>query len=187
MSVETRTWCDTCLQYVCPRCFSLHPCLASKLDFSDSATNSPRGDEHEAVDEPKDRHHGGGARERTINTRFIEIGQNVYVSCEAFEDLSFVHVCTDGIRWHSFGATIADFQVLCENCPWDIPEGLVVLHSDIGKALVFQSGRLASAIAPWSAIHYMRARRSMGIIMRRATIGDWSYFYLVEVHRYRGW
>ena len=191
MSDDTATWCDTCLQYICATCFALHPCLASKFDFSDSvpnsAANSPRESVEGAqctVDKPAC---SNGAMEHLTSAgdAFTEFDTQVYVRCENFDVLSLVRICTDSGVWHAFGQTLADFQTLCECASWDLPEGLLVLNSDIGKALVFQSGRVASQIGVWNSIHYMRSRGSIGIIMRRAE-GGWNSFYLVEVHRYRG-
>ena len=102
---------------------------------------------------------------------------------EPFEVMSYVTV-TDHCGSHAFGHTLQDFQLICESTAWDLPEGLVVFNASIGKSLVFQSGVVASTIALWSAIHYLRARQSIGLIMHRE--GEWLTFSLVEVHRYLG-
>jgi len=116
-------------------------------------------------------------------SRFVQIKENVYMHLEPFEVMSYVTL-TDHCGSHAFGHTLQDFQILCESTAWDLPEGLVVFNASIGKSLVFQSGVVASTIALWSAIHYLRARQSIGLIMHRE--GEWLTFSLVEVHRYLG-
>ena len=190
MNEEAKTWCDTCHQIICPACFSWHPCLAKNTDFSDSAPTSPRGSEC-TEDKPTEDSPSEGATVEDADefasyqavSRFVQIKENVYMHLEPLEVMSYVTL-TDHCGWHAFGHTLQDFQILCETSAWDLPEGLVVFNASIGKSLVFQSGVVASTIALWSAIHYLRARQSIGLIMHRE--GEWFIFSLVEVHRYLG-
>ncbi len=196
MNEEAKTWCDTCHQTICPACFSWHPCLAKNSDFSDSAPTTPRGSVGTLLEEDsptfleEDSPSEGTIVENTDEfasyqavPRFVQIKENVYMHLEPFEVMSYVTL-TDHCGSHAFGHTLQDFQILCESTAWDLPEGLVVFNASIGKSLVFQSGVVASTIALWSAIHYLRARQSIGLIMHRE--GEWLIFSLVEVHRYLG-
>ena len=115
--------------------------------------------------------------------RLVQIKENVYIHVEPFEVLSYVAL-TDHCGRHAFGHSLQDFQFLCESSWWDLPEGIVVFNANIGKALVFQSGVVPSTLTLWSAIHYLRARQSIGLIMHRD--GGWLNYLLMEVHRYLG-
>ena len=180
--------------YICPACFS------SKQAFGDSVPNTPREHTVELVTEENAAHLGEdlteaeklsgfiniGLGEACVFNGFVEIWDEVFVHCEPFDELSFVALTTDYCLWHAFGTTTADFQVLCEMSAWDLPEGLVVFNSDLGKSLVFQSGLPHSSLGLWSAIYYLRKRQAVGIIMHYAPEGGYFFFTLVEVHQYIG-
>ena len=189
MDLDTKTPCETCHQTLCQTCLSWHPCLASKHDFSDSPSTSPResATTEEATEEAT------SLRERAchespafVYAGIAQIKEDVYIHCESFDELSYVTLSTDFCGYyHCFGQVTADFQLLCELSAWDLPEGLCVVNANLGKSLIFQSGVIPSSLAIWSAIHYLRARQSIGLIMHYGTDG-WFYYSLVEVHRYVG-
>ena len=189
LAMSQQTWCDTCHQTICPACFSWHPCLAKNQDFFDSAPTSPRGSDGTEEDSPSERtavENASGLYEFACYQAFfrlVQIKENVYIHVEPFEVLSYVAL-TDHCGRHAFGHTLQDFQFLCESSAWDLPEGIVVFNANIGKSLVFQSGVVPSTLTLWSAIHYLRARQSIGLIMHRD--GGWLNYLLMEVHRYLG-
>ena len=169
--------------YICPACF-----FSCKQAFGDSVPNTPREHTEELCKEERDENLSGfiGIDEACVFNGFVEIWDEVFVHCEPFDELSFVALTTDYCGWHAFGTTTADFQVLCEMSAWDLPEGIVVFNSDVGKSLVFQSGLPHSSLGLWSAIYYLRKRQAVGIIMHYAPEGGYFFFTLVEVHQYIG-
>ena len=183
VDAEAKIPCETCHQPLCQTCFSWHPCLTLPGDFLDSPSTSPR--ESATTDETTEEFTTANISECHETDAGVYVGiaqlkKDVYVHCESFIELSYVTLSTDFCGLHCFGQTLADFQILCELCAWDLPEGIVVFNANNCRSLIFQSGMIASCSTVWSAIHNLRARQSIGLIMRQSEDG-WFYYTLVEV------
>ena len=187
VDAEAKIPCEICHQPLCQTCFSWHPCLTLPGDFLDSPSTSPR--ESATTDETAEEFTTASISEchetdSGVYAGIAQLREDVYIHCESFTELSYVALSTDFCGVHCFGQNTADFQILCELCAWDLPEGIVVFNANVGKTLVFQPGRIASCLTVWSAIHYLRARQGIGLIMHRD--GEWFTYSLMEVHRYLG-
>ena len=99
---------------------------------------------------------------------------DMWVSCSIFRELDEAQ-----IHGRQFGR-VADFQRLADELFWEIPSGLVVIHVERGKAIIFKAGQEPSPIVLRSALLYLRRFAGMGLAMHT------DHFSFLECHWYPG-
>jgi len=92
----------------------------------------------------------------------------------------------DGVTRRCFGSCVDDFRRLADQLAWDMPNGLIILHLDRKKALIFKPGREVNATVidtalSWAKKHY----DALGIAIRTQA-GGRIQFGILEVTWYLG-
>eukprot|EP00973_Karenia_brevis_P007783 1056421-Karenia_brevis.AAC.2 len=63
-------------------------------------------------------------------------------------------------------ASIATFQRLAEHLAWDVPKGIVAVHLDRKKTVVFQPGQKANSATLESGLSWIKHDDSFGVVIR---------------------
>ncbi len=107
----------------------------------------------------------------------VNIHEHMWVSCSIIlSELEEARVA--GRR---FGTSIHDFKRLCEELSTCVPAGLVVVHVDKERAIIFRSGHEPAPVDAFSAVDYLRRWAAGGL----ALFGDRKIAFL-ESHSYPG-
>jgi hypothetical protein len=89
----------------------------------------------------------------------LDITRDMWVACSSFRELEEARVAC-----RPFGR-ICDFKRLSEELAWDIPAGIVVLHAEKEKGLVFKSGEEPTALGAYAALSYMQRWTAGGLLL----------------------
>ena len=89
----------------------------------------------------------------------LNITRDMWVACSSFRELEEARVAS-----RSFGR-ICDFKRLSEELAWDIPAGIVVLHAEKEKGLVFKSGEEPTALGAYAALSYLQSWTAGGLLL----------------------
>ena len=91
--------------------------------------------------------------------RQLQITPDLFVSCSTFKELELARV-----SGRQFGS-IPDFCRLAEDLAWDLPAGLIVMHVDKERALVFKSGYEPTLLSAYAALCYLRRWTAGGLVL----------------------
>ena len=167
--------CSSCGLAVCKGCLDAHMCATQSS--SDDFEDSPRG---EVPSQPTPVAETDGPEEMDDGPEEMDacalisgawdcaspaqLKKKLWVriaGLPALEDFD------DGVLQRGFGTCADDFQRVAEEIAWDVPGGLVLLHIDRKKALVFSAGRAYPAAAFIdSALAWSRQSGALGLAIR---------------------
>ena len=88
----------------------------------------------------------------------VTIG-SMWVACSSFRELEKASV-----NGRAFGS-LDDFRRLASDLAWDAPSGLVVVHLEKEKTLVFKDGKEPIASGVYSALSYLRRCAALGLLL----------------------
>ena len=85
--------------------------------------------------------------------------QDMWIAVSSFRELDSARV---GGR--PFGL-IGDFQRVASVLAWDVPSGVVVVHLEKQKALIFRDGQVPTDSGVYSALIYLRRNVALGLLI----------------------
>ncbi len=141
----------------CPYC-SAHLCDAYGSGFN----NALESDAGSSSDDSQNRDDEVYSCLRSIASSEyaqVTIGRDMWVACSSFRELEKARV-----NGRSFGG-LGDFRRLASDLAWDVPSGLVVVHLEKEKTLVFKDGQEPIASGVYSALSYLRRCAALGLLL----------------------
>ena len=137
----------------CPYCFA-HLCDAYGAGLRHESDGSSSDDSQVRDDE------AFNCLRSIAGSEYAQVTlQDMWIAVSSFRELDSARV--DG---RPFGL-IGDFQRVASVLAWDVPSGVVVVHLEKQKALIFRDGQVPTDSGVYSALIYLRRNAALGLLI----------------------
>ena len=138
----------------CPYCFA-HLCDAYGAGLQHGESDGSSSDDSHVRDDQ-----AFNCLRSIAGSEYAQVTlQDMWIAVSSFRELDSARV--DG---RPFGL-IGDFQRVASVLAWDVPSGVVVVHLEKQKALIFRDGQVPTDSGVYSALIYLRRNVALGLLI----------------------
>ena len=138
----------------CPYCFA-HLCDAYGAGLQHGESDGSSSDDSQIRDDE-----AFNCLRSIAGSEYAQVTlQDMWIAVSSFRELDSARV--DG---RPFGL-IGDFQRVASVLAWDVPSGVVVVHLEKQKALIFRDGQVPTDSGVYSALIYLRRNVALGLLI----------------------